>query len=121
MPTPTDSARVRAYFAAQPLAQRRHLKQLRTIIRNVVPSAEDAFSYRIPAMRLNGKILVWYAGFKAHISLFPMTDKLRKPFAADLKPYKVAKGTVQFPIDTKLPIGIIKRLVKARKQQLLGA
>ena len=120
-PTATDTARLlRAYFAAQPPEQRRMLKQVRTIARTVAPGAVDAFSYRIPALRLDGKVLVWYAGFKAHVSLFPMTDKLRRAFGDDLKGYRTAKGTIQFPVGKRLPVTLVRRLIKARVAELAG-
>ena len=94
------------------------LKQLRTIARSVAPGAVDAFSYRIPALRWNGKILVWYAGFKAHVSLFPMTDRIRRAFAAELKGYRTAKGTIQFPVGKRIPVTLVRRLVKARLAEM---
>lgn len=117
--TAADAAKLlRAYFAAQPPEQRRMLKQLRTIARAVAPGAVDAFSYRIPALRWNGKILVWYAGFTAHVSLFPMTDRIRRTFAAELKGYRTAKGTIQFPVGKRIPVTLIRRLIKARLAEM---
>ena len=122
MKSPTSAAGtarvLRAYYAAQPPEQRRMLKQLRTIARSVAPGAVDAFSYRIPALRFNGKILVWYAGFKAHVSLFPMTDRIRRAFAAELKGYRTAKGTIQFPVGKRVPVTLVRRLVKARLAEM---
>ncbi len=116
---PADTAALlRAYFAAQPAEQRRMLKQLRTIARNAAPGAEDAFSYRIPALRWNGKLLIWYAGFKAHVSLFPMTDRIRRAAAVELRGYKTAKGTIQFPVGKRIPVTLVKRLIKARLAEM---
>ena len=109
---------LRAYFAAQPPEQRRMLKQIRSLARSAAPDAEDAWSYRIPALRLDGKVLVWYAGFKAHVSLFPMTDRIRRTFAAELKGYKTAKGTIQFPVGKRIPVSLVKRLIKARMAEM---
>lgn len=109
---------LRTYFAAQPAEQRRMLKQLRDIARAVAPDAEDAWSYRMPALRLDGKILVYYAGFRAHVSLFPMTDRIRRAFAAELKSYKTSRGTIQFPVGRRLPVTLVKRLIKARIAEL---
>jgi len=109
---------LRTYFAAQPAEQRRMLKQLRDIARAVAPGAEDAWSYRMPALRLDGRILVYYAGFRAHVSLFPMTDGIRRAFAADLKTYKTSKGTIQFQVDKRVPVTLVKRLIKARIAEL---
>ena len=109
---------LRAYYAAQPSEQRRMLKQIRSLARSAAPDAEDAWSYRIPALRLDGKVLVWYAGFKAHVSLFPMTDRIRRAFAAELKGYKTAKGTIQFPVGKRIPVSLVKRLIKARMAEM---
>jgi len=94
------------------------LKQLRSLARSVAPGAEDAWSYRIPALRLDGRILVWFAGFKAHVSLFPITDRIRRTFAADLKGYRTAKGTIQFPVGKRLPVTLIRRLIEARVAEM---
>ena len=123
--TATDKAsvreaglQVRKYLAAQPAATRRRLKQMRDIIRNVAPGAAEAFSYRIPGFKLEGRPFIWYAGFKQHTSLFPMGDAIRRAHAAELKGYKTSKGTIQFPLDAPLPTALVKRLVKARLAEM---
>lgn len=107
-------SQVRAYIAARPAKARTALKEIRAAIVAVAKGAEDAFSYRIPAFRLDGRILVWYAAFTDHCSLFPMTGPIRRKLAAELKGYKTAKGTVQLPLARPMPIALIKKLVKAR-------
>ena len=109
---------VRKYLAAQPVATRRRLKQIRDIIRGVAPGAAEAFSYRIPGFKLEGRPFIWYAGFKQHTSLFPMGDAIRRAHAEELKGYKTSKGTIQFPLDEPLPTALIKRLVKARMAEM---
>ena len=107
-----------AYLAHLPAASRRRLKGMRSDIRAAAPGVVDGFSYGIPSCKLDGKTLVWYAAFKEHTSLFPMLAAIRRKYAAELKGYKVATGTVQFPLDKPLASGLVKRLVKARVAHL---
>jgi uncharacterized protein YdhG (YjbR/CyaY superfamily) len=109
---------IRTYLAAQPPKARTMLKQIRDAIHAVAPQAVDSFSYRIPGVKLDGKALVWYAGFTHHASLYPIGDAIRAKYAEDLEGYETAKGTVRFPLDRPLPIPLVKRLVKARMEEV---
>jgi uncharacterized protein YdhG (YjbR/CyaY superfamily) len=105
---------VREYLAALPPASRRRMKEMRAIIKSVAPAAVETFSYRIPGFRLDGKVFVYYAAFREHTSLYPMGDRIRRAHAGSLKGFKTSKGTIQFRLDQPLPVGLVKRLIKAR-------
>ena len=101
------------YLAAVPQSARNMLEKLRLVIRSAVPKdAIEVISYAIPAFRKE-KIIVWYAAFSDHCSLFP-TAAVIEEFKDDLKNYTISKGTIQFPLDKPLPSVLIKRIVKAR-------
>jgi uncharacterized protein YdhG (YjbR/CyaY superfamily) len=104
---------VQSYVARVPEPARGHLKKLRAAIRSVVPRrAVEIISYGIPAFR-DKRVLVWYAAFSDHCSLFP-TAAMIAAFKDELAGYSTSKGTIHFPLDRPLPTALIKRIVKAR-------
>lgn len=107
-----------AYIAAQPPKARSALRKVRATIRAVAPKAEEAFSYRIPAFRLDGRPLVWYAGFTSHYSMFPVGTEMARSLGKAAEGYKTAKGTIRFPLSEPVPVALIKKIVKARIAQV---
>jgi len=105
------------YFARVPSPARGALNKMRDAIRSAVPQeATETISYGIPAFKDKG-ILVWFAAFSDHCSLFPTAAVIEK-FKPQLKGFSTSKGTIHFPLDQPLPIALIKKIVQARVAQL---
>ncbi|HTS70799.1 MAG TPA: DUF1801 domain-containing protein [Terriglobia bacterium] len=105
------------YLAALPEPARKAVEKLRALIRSAVPAqATEKISYRMPALYYKG-VLVWFAGFQNHCSLFP-TPAIIQAFKNDLAGYTLSKGTIQFPLDKPLPAALIKKMVKMRIAQV---
>lgn len=102
---------VDAYIASFPKETQQLLKQVRAAIKEVAPKAEELISYAMPAYKLNGRPLVYFAGYEHHIGFYPTAAGIES-FKKELSGYKNAKGSVQFPIDKPMPVALIKKIVK---------
>jgi uncharacterized protein YdhG (YjbR/CyaY superfamily) len=110
------SKTVDEYFAAVPEPALSALRQIRKAIRSVVPpEATEIISYKIPAFK-HKKVLVWYAAFSNHCSLFP-TASVIEQFKDELSGFSTSKGTIHFPLDKPMPVELIKKMVRARVAQ----
>ncbi len=108
---------VNEYLAKVPEPARSTLKKVRATIRSSVPrETSEVISYGIPMFKYKG-LLIGYAAFTNHCSLFPMGSSLIKKYAADLKGYSISKGTIRFPVDKPLPVALLKKFAKARVAQ----
>lgn len=85
---------------------------MRSAIRKALPKAEEVISYKIPAYKLHGEVVVYFAGWKQHYSLYPAGDRLVAVFKDELMPYKVSKGTIRFPLGKPVPVKLIERIAK---------
>ncbi len=105
------------YLDRVPKRARATLQKMRAAIRSAVPpEALEIISYRMPAFK-HKRVLVWFGAFSNHCSLFP-TASVVAMFKNELQGFATSKGTIQFPIDKPLPIGLIKKMVKARVAQI---
>ncbi len=108
---------VGAYIADFPVEVQKLLNELRSTIQKAAPTAEETISYAIPTYELNG-MLVHFAGYANHIGFYPGAAGIAA-FADEVTAYKTSKGTVQFPLDSLLPLNLITRIVKFRVKQNL--
>jgi len=105
------------YIADFPEATQAMLEELRTTIKSAVPGAGEKISYGIPCITLNDKYVLYFAGYKKHIGLYPVPSA-SKGFEKDYAPYITSgKGTIQFPLDKPLPLKLIKKITKFRVQE----
>ena len=109
---------VREYIASKPKGVRVVLEHVRRAIRKAVPGAEEGLSYQMPVYMLNGAPVLYFAGWKAHFSLYPASDALVAAFARELAPYKRSKGTIRFPLSEPVPVKLIERIARFRARQL---
>lgn len=107
------------YLATQPKATQLLLGRVRRAIRKAVPGGEDVISYGIPAYKLRGRVMLYFAGWKQHYSLYPANDRLVAAFKDELAPYEVNnKGTIRFPLDEPVPVKLIEGIAKFRAREV---
>ena len=105
---------VEAYLAALPDDRRRVLEALRATIRAAAPGATEQISYDMPAFMTGGRILVSYAAFKSHYSLFPASGAVLEALGDEIAPFHTGKGTIRFTAERPLSDELVTRLVRVR-------
>ncbi len=103
------------YIAGFPKDVQERLERLRGTIIKAAPGAEEVISYQMPAYKFHG-MLVYFAGYKHHIGFYPGASPI-KAFAKEISGYKNAKGSVQFPMDKALPLGLVTKMVKFKLKE----
>ena len=111
------AATVDEYMAALPADRRAVMEQLRETIRAAAPDATEVISYKMPAFKMDGRFLVSYDAYKNHYSLFPSTDRMMEALGDDLRPYLAGKGTIRFPANAPLPVGLVRKVVEIRVRE----
>jgi uncharacterized protein YdhG (YjbR/CyaY superfamily) len=114
----TEFKSVDEYMAAQPEAAQAVLARVRTIIRKAIPGAKEVISYQIPAYKLHGGIVIYFAGWKQHYSLYPASKTIVAALQKELTPYQISKGTIRFPLSKPVPARLIGRIAKMRAKEI---
>ena len=107
---------IASYFAKFPETSQKRMQQIRTLILEKAPEAQESISYGMPAYKTNGKPLIYYAAFKNHIGLYA-TPSGHTHFADALSQYKQGKGSVQFPNEQPLPLDLIAEIIAFRVEE----
>ncbi|MBP9817746.1 DUF1801 domain-containing protein [Candidatus Shapirobacteria bacterium] len=110
---------VEEYLEQFPADIGRILKQIRSLIKKLSAEAEESIGYGMPAYKLKGKPLVYFAAFKKHVGLYPTPSGI-KEFEKELANYKSAKGSVQFPLDKPIPYDLIEKIIRFRVNENVG-
>ena len=108
---------VEAYISSFPAVIQEKLNSIRMEIKKSVPKAEECMCYGIPTFKLNGN-LVHYAAYENHIGFYPGPSGISS-FKKELSKYKTSKGTVQFPLNKRIPLILIKKIVRFRVNENL--
>jgi len=108
--TKADIPTIDAYIARQPEAVRSTLETVRAAIRRAIPGAQETIAYKIPAFRVAGRVAIFFAGWTAHYSIYPVTERTAAVLGDKLAPYSSSKGTVRFPLAAPVPEALIEEI-----------
>ena len=118
MPRP---ASVEEYLSSLPDAQREAAEALRGAIRAVAPEATEAISWEMPTFRVGGRVLVSYAAYRGHCSLYPASRAVRDALGDVLAPHLSGKATIRFGLGVPLPLELVATVVRVRLEEIEGA
>jgi uncharacterized protein YdhG (YjbR/CyaY superfamily) len=107
----SDADSIDAYIAGFPCEVQLILEEIRAVICLAAPDATETISYRIPSFELNGTYLIYFAGFKNHVSVYPILSECPE-FEDELAPYRSGKATAKFPLDKPIPFPLITKIVQ---------
>lgn len=113
----TESAGVDRYIARFPNEVREMLEGIRRTIKKSAAGIEEKISYQIPAFTWKGTYLIYFAAYREHIGLYPV-PKGDAAFQAAVAPCRSGKGTLRFPLDRRIPLGLVRRIVKVRMKTI---
>jgi uncharacterized protein YdhG (YjbR/CyaY superfamily) len=114
----TNIKSVGEYIASQPAAAQGILRTVRAAIRKALPGTDEVISYQMPAYKLRGRAVIYFAGWKQHYSLYPATKVVVAALEDELAAYKVNKGTIRFSFNERVPVRLISRIAKLRANEV---
>ena len=100
------------YIAGFPEDVQTILEKVRATIRKALPKCEETIRYGIPAFKAGGKTILYFAGYKSHVGVYPVTPDVKAHFKKELAGIKGGKGTIRFPLDRAIPYALIARIAK---------
>ena len=118
MPKTAAAGSVRDYVAAMPPDVRAAVERLRALIKAAAPEAVERRSYGIIGYKVDGRAFVYCGGFTQHVAMYPVTAAMRRDHAEAIAPYQASKGTLRFALDKRLPVALIKKLLKTRLAEM---
>jgi uncharacterized protein YdhG (YjbR/CyaY superfamily) len=113
-----SAAEIDEYLGGVDEPKRRTLQALRRTILEIVPDAEQGISYRVPAFRIQGKVVAGFAAFKGHLSYLPFSGSVLGQLGDELREYTMTKSALHFPVDRPLPKQIVERLIAVRLAEM---
>ncbi len=113
-----SAAEIDEYLLGVDEPKRGTLDALRQTILEIIPEAEQVISYRVPAFRVEGKVVAGFAAFKDHLSYLPFSGSVLGELGADLRGYTMTKSALHFPVDRPLPKTLVTKLVAARLEEI---
>jgi uncharacterized protein YdhG (YjbR/CyaY superfamily) len=114
----TTAGSVDTYLAKLPPETRKVLERLRAVIHATAPGVTERISYGIPTFEVQGQNLLALAGWKNHVSLYPITGAMVKAFPDDIKAHRTGPGTLQFPLEESIPMTLIRGIVRVRVKEV---
>jgi uncharacterized protein YdhG (YjbR/CyaY superfamily) len=112
-----SAADVDEYLRGVEEPKRSTLEALRRTILEIVPDAEQVISYRVPAFRVEGRIVAGFAAFKDHLSYLPFSGSVLPALASELEGFTMTKSALHFPVDRPLPKALVRKLIAARRSE----
>ncbi len=111
---PNEIATIEAYISSQPESAQVALSDVCRAICSALPDADGVITYNMPTFKLDGKMILHFAGWKKHYSIYPASEALVAKFKEELAPYKVVNATIQFPYTKAVPTELIEKIAEYR-------